>query len=525
VNDDESGRRTLNPAGRDRDKDPTRQGQSLLKRNWRPFYILLNIAVDSGTIIMAGIAAYAIRQMIVTVPLMTIANVAVVVLTSCAVAIATALLCGLYRSAYRIPFSEQYREAGQSFVYSAVAIVFAMCISLGRDFPPRFIALFLFLIPVFFVAGRTAINGANLYLQKKGYGRHNTMIINWDSTAANLPDRFAMFPELGYNVRAFACSRSGTRPCDPQTCVLQRGFAQVRMFRKEPKEETLPCYELDNLERGIEEEQIERLFVSMIKPVADGFSEIVRVCMEKKVKLKVISRESEELLRFSRVKDIAGISLYSPPKLFTNRLKARVKRVFDICGSLLLLVLFSPFFALVTLTILIEDGRPVFFHQRRASMKGGRSFDFLKFRSMTKGAETEQKALNGLNQTEGGLFLLKKDPRVTKMGRWIRKFSLDELPQLLNVFKGEMSLVGPRPLSMIDLENASPDNDFAGYYYLRDNTRPGITGLWQICGRREVPFREMMLLDLYYIENQSVIFDLEILFATIPVVLFGKGAY
>jgi exopolysaccharide biosynthesis polyprenyl glycosylphosphotransferase len=456
---------------------------------------------------------------------MTISNAAVIVLASCATAIATALLCGLYRSAYRVPFSEQYREAGQAFVYSAFAIVFIMYLALGTLFPPRFIALFLFLIPVFFVAGRTAINGANLYLQKKGYGRHNSMIINWDGMEANLPERFAMFPELGYNVRAFACSRSGTIPCDPRTCVLQRGFAQVRLFRKEPKQEMLPCYGLDDLERGIQEEQIERLFVPMVKPVADGFSEIVRVCMERKVKLKVISHESEELLRFSRVKDVAGISLYSPPKLLTNRLKTRVKRIFDVCGTFFLLAIFSPLFVLVTLAILIEDGRPVFFHQRRASMKGGKAFDFLKFRSMTKDAEAEQKALNGLNQTEGGLFLLKKDPRVTKVGRWIRKFSLDELPQLLNVIKGEMSLVGPRPLSMIDLDNASPDNDFAGYYYLRDNTRPGITGLWQICGRREVPFREMMLLDLYYIENQSIIFDLEILFATIPVVLFGRGAH
>ena len=94
-----------------------------------------------------------------------------------------------------------------------------------------------------------------------------------------------------------------------------------------------------------------------------GFSDVVRVCLDKKVKLKVISRESEELLRFSKVKDIAGISLYSPPKHLTNQLKARFKRVFDLCGSFILLVLFSPFFALATLAILIEDGRPVFFHQ------------------------------------------------------------------------------------------------------------------------------------------------------------------
>ncbi len=474
---------------------------------------------------MAGMAAFAIRQMLVTVPLMTIPRAATIIIASCGVAVAIALLCGLYRSAYRIPFNEQYREAGQVYVYSTFAIVFGMYLALGRDFPPRFTAVFLLLIPVFFVAGRTAMNAINLYLQRKDYGRHNSMILNWEGYALNLPERFAVFPELGYSVRAFACSANFASPCDPGTCRLQRDFAQLRLFRKEPKQGSLPCYGLEDLERGIKEQQIERLFVPMVKPVVDGFADIVRVCMEKKVKLKVISHESEELLRFSRVKDIAGISLYSPPKLLTNRLKARVKRSFDVCGSLLLLALFSPLFVFVSLAVLIEDGRPVFFHQRRASMKGGRAFDFLKFRSMTKGAETEQNVLNGHNQTEGGLFLLKRDPRVTKLGRWIRKSSLDELPQLLNVIKGDMSLVGPRPLSMIDLENVSPDNDFAGYYYLRNNMRPGITGLWQICGRRDVPFREMVLLDLYYIENQSIMFDLEILFATIPVVLFGRGAY
>jgi len=500
-----------------RNQSTGRTRSSLLRRNWRPFYIFVNITVDCLAVMMAGIAAFAIRQMIEGLPLMTFWRAMEITLGSVVTSLGTGLLCGLYRSAYRIPFHERYREAGHAYIYSSCTLVFFMYLMLGREVPPRFTALLLFLIPVFFVAGRTAINGANLYLQERGFGRHNTMILNWNGATPNLPNRFAMFPELGYIVRAFACPGSGTTACDQHKCTLQRDFAQLRLFRKDPKQDVLPCYALNELKRGIREQEIERLFVPMVKPVADGFAE--------KVKLKVISHESEELLRFSRVKDIAGISLYSPPKRVTNRLKAKFKRMFDWVGSLLLIVLFSPVFVLVTLAILIEDGSPVLFRQRRASMKGGRSFEFLKFRSMIKDAETRQKALNGINETEGGLFLLKRDPRITKVGRWIRKFSIDELPQLFNVLRGEMSLVGPRPLTMMDLDSVSPDNDFAGYYYLRDNLRPGITGLWQICGRREVPFREMVLLDLYYIENQSIIFDLEILFATIPVVLFGKGAY
>ena len=501
------------------------QKRSLLQRNWRPFYILVNIAVDSVAILMAGVAAYAIRQILVTVPLMTISGATVIVLVSCVITIATALLYGLYRSAYRVPFSEQYREASHAYIYSAFAIVFGMYLALGRDFPPRFMALFLSLIPVFFVAGRTVINMANLSLLKKGYGRHNTMIVNWNGSMGSLPIRFTTFPELGYNVCAFACPSSHQMTCDLSSCPLQRDFAQSASLHRGHKQKILPCYSLDQIGAAIDEKGIERVLVPLVKPVVDGFSDLVRVCLDKKVKVKVISRESEELLRFSRVKDIAGISLYSPPKLMTALLKAQLKRLFDLFGSLFLILLFSPVFVLVAFAILVEDGRPLFFRQRRASMKGGRSFDFLKFRSMMKDAEAKQSGLNGSNQTEGGLFLLRQDPRLTRVGRWIRKSSIDELPQLFNVVKGEMSLVGPRPLSMSDLDNISPDNDFAGYYYLRDNTRAGMTGLWQICGRRNVPFSEMVLLDLYYIENQSIIFDLEILFATIPVVLFGRGAY
>jgi lipopolysaccharide/colanic/teichoic acid biosynthesis glycosyltransferase len=243
------------------------------------------------------------------------------------------------------------------------------------------------------------------------------------------------------------------------------------------------------------------------------------------VRLKILSRESEELLRFAYVKDIAGISLFTPVHRRTEHLKSVAKRAFDLVGSVVLILLLSPVFIAVAFAILLEDGGPILFTQERALSHGGRSFRFLKFRSMVKNAEEQQGELYEKNQATGGLFMVDQDPRITRVGRIIRRHSIDELPQLFNVLRGDMSLVGPRPLTVSDLSNISPENKLGGYYRLREKGKPGMTGLWQISGRREVAFKEMALLDLYYIENQSLLFDIEILAKTIPVVLFGKGGY
>jgi lipopolysaccharide/colanic/teichoic acid biosynthesis glycosyltransferase len=174
---------------------------------------------------------------------------------------------------------------------------------------------------------------------------------------------------------------------------------------------------------------------------------------------------------------------------------------------------------------MIESGFPIFFKHRRASVRGGKEFNFIKFRSMIKNADQMKESLFRENETDGILFKMKNDPRMTRVGQFIRKYSIDELPQLINVIKGEMSLVGPRPLPIADFDKADERLEYWDFVKVRDRVKPGITGLWQISGRSNLGFKEMVWLDLYYVENQSLLFDLEILFETIPVVLFGKGAY
>jgi lipopolysaccharide/colanic/teichoic acid biosynthesis glycosyltransferase len=195
-----------------------------------------------------------------------------------------------------------------------------------------------------------------------------------------------------------------------------------------------------------------------------------------------------------------------------------VKRTLDLIGASLCFVVLLPLFGLVALAILLEDGRPLFFRQLRVG-KDGRLFSMYKFRSMVRNAEALKAALMAQNEMPGGvIFKIRRDPRVTRVGRFCRRFSIDELPQLLNVVRGEMSLVGPRP----------PLPSEVALYDPADRRRlaatPGITCLWQVSGRNNIDFVGQVRLDVEYIERQTLVMDIAILLRTLPAVLTGKGA-
>ncbi len=196
-----------------------------------------------------------------------------------------------------------------------------------------------------------------------------------------------------------------------------------------------------------------------------------------------------------------------------------VKRVLDVVGAVVGLLLLSPLFLAVALAIVIEDGWPVFFAQTRVG-QNGRQFKFYKFRSMVRNAETLKDTLAQRNESgDGVIFKMKHDPRITRVGRFIRRFSIDEMPQFLNVLMGDLALVGPRP----------PVPREVAEYTLAERKRlqvkPGLTCLWQIQGRSDIPFKEQVRLDLQYIHSQSLWKDIVILLKTVPAVLLGRGAY
>lgn len=198
--------------------------------------------------------------------------------------------------------------------------------------------------------------------------------------------------------------------------------------------------------------------------------------------------------------------------------KRRGKRATDLVLSLLALVVLIPFFPVVALAIKLSSPGPILYRSIRLG-KDGQPFVFYKFRSMVDGAHESRNFIKHLNEAEGPVFKIARDPRVTGVGRFLRRTSIDEIPQLLNVVRGDMTLVGPRPPIPEEVE------EYKSWQRRRLDVRPGITCLWQISGRSKLGFEEWMRLDIQYIENISFPLDLKILLRTIPAVLSREGAY
>lgn len=236
---------------------------------------------------------------------------------------------------------------------------------------------------------------------------------------------------------------------------------------------------------------------------------------------------SDRQLLFERYERIGRIAFRSKLRLYFKhalwvavvRAAYLVKRLFDMSVSAILLILLSPLFLGCAIAIRIDSPGPLFFKQNRVG-RWGKLFQMWKFRSMYIDAESRKKELEAKNEMNGGvLFKMKDDPRITKVGKFIRKTSLDELPQLLNVLVGDMSLVGPRPALPSEVNQYSPAER------RRLEVIPGITCIWQVSGRSDIPFDKQVGLDVDYIESQSFWLDIKLLLHTIPAVLLGRGAY
>jgi exopolysaccharide biosynthesis polyprenyl glycosylphosphotransferase len=482
--------------------------KQLIRRNWRTLLIVIALSTDSAAIMLSGVFAYIVRGFIphlapfpsyIFVQFVGVFGFTLIIL---------AMIIGVYRATSHSNMVRQYFLASRIYLYAILCLFSFLYIFQSNAIPRRFIFLFIFILPFIFVLGRMLLHGFIHFMQKRGYGIHHVLLAGYDNGGLAVIHRFKNFPELGYDIKGIVTNQ------------------KINVFTPiEIHGVPVPRYSMSKLKDIVSENHIDRVFVPSQETITNGYSDILKLCREYRIKLKVLSEDSDSLLRLSRVSDIAGITLYAPQRRRIDRVKRFLKRAFDIAAAALALVVISPIFVITSLAIYIESGMPILFRQRRAAIKGGKTFYFYKYRSMVKNADAMKESLFEMNESEGALFKIKNDPRITKVGKVIRKFSIDELPQFINVLKGEMSIVGPRPLPAEDLEKVEETKEFWKSIKDREKVKPGITGLWQISGRSKVGFREMIWLDLYYVENQSILFDLEIIFATIPVVLFGKGAY
>jgi exopolysaccharide biosynthesis polyprenyl glycosylphosphotransferase len=277
--------------------------------------------------------------------------------------------------------------------------------------------------------------------------------------------------------------------------------------------------DLPRLREMLDETEVRNVLLAGAERLADEeFLDLLRSVRLRRVKLRVVPGAITLMKSKPILSENVGVPLFEVGYPRLDNTQRGLKRLLDVVGSLFGLVLLSPLLLAVAALIKATSPGPVFFRQKRAGADG-KVFLCYKFRSMYADAEKRQVELEAQNEADGALFKIKNDPRVTPVGRFIRRWSIDELPQLINVLFGEMSLVGPRPMSLRDFEQMGE------LHKKRLAAVPGITGYWQASGRSDLFFEDMVRLDLYYIENWSLGLDVKIILKTVGTVLRHEGAY
>jgi exopolysaccharide biosynthesis polyprenyl glycosylphosphotransferase len=332
----------------------------------------------------------------------------------------------------------------------------------------------------------------------------------------------AILKAAGYQRRALVVGR-GKHIGDVANALLDRPNSPLQIVgflspNTVPANGLRSLGTLADLEAALDSRHIDEVIIADPDFPQDDAVELVDQCHRRGVRVRLAPSTMEILIHRAEFVPGQSVPLFElGPPVFEG-IDFALKRTFDIVGATLLLLLLSPLLVAITLAVRLSSRGPVVFRSMRRGI-GQRPFACLKFRTMHTDAEEQQVDLEEFNEATGALFKIREDPRLTGVGRVLRRFSLDELPQLVNVLRGEMSLVGPRPL---------PERDYAmleDWHRKRYLVLPGITGLWQVSGRSELDFDDLVHLDFIYLERWSLALDLTILLKTIPAVFSRRGAY
>jgi exopolysaccharide biosynthesis polyprenyl glycosylphosphotransferase len=333
--------------------------------------------------------------------------------------------------------------------------------------------------------------------RRRGKGLNRVLIVGTEGIGRRFYEVIDRNPDLGYKPIGFLYNGTPSQEEIEQSRILGR---------------------LDDLREVIRTQRPDEVIMAVPYMDPDTTVRIVRECERADVKFSLIPSHYEILTSQTEVYEVAGVPIFSMEERIQRRWAKAAKRTMDVVVSSIALIMTFPLIWIAGLLVKLESWGPILFRQTRVG-KGERIFYAYKVRSMQMDAEQRKVELMALNEAQGPLFKIRRDPRITRFGRFIRKYSIDELPQLINVLKGEMSLVGPRP--PVPEEVAQ----YEEWQKKRFDVLPGITGLPQVSGRSDLTFDEVIRLDIYYIENWSLALDLQILLKTIPAVLSGRGAY
>ena len=336
------------------------------------------------------------------------------------------------------------------------------------------------------------------HLFRRGIGVERVLVVGCGEVGRAVMGSIMARPELGYQVVGFVDD-------DPE-----RGQRDLGRFRA--------LGSIDALPRLLAQRQIDEVIVALPWRSIERIMQVMSLCEQYGVRTRIVPDLFQLRLNRVDIDTISGIPVIGVKDVSIRGWNRAMKRAMDIVLAAAGLVLTAPLMALVALLIRWDSPGPILFRQVRVG-RDGRLFTLYKFRSMRVGAEEEKARLQALNEATGPLFKIRDDPRLTRVGRLLRRLSIDELPQLWNVLRGDMSLVGPRPPVPSEVEQYQP------WHRKRLAIDPGMTGLWQVSGRSELTFDEMVMLDLYYAENWSLWLDFKIILRTIPTVILGTGAY
>lgn len=406
---------------------------------------------------------------------------------------------GLYRSYRLAPISREWRDLGAAVVVAAFPLyLFGYALRFEFATPHFFVNFFLLA-----VAGlgleRRAFRALARSMRRHGHNLRNAVIVGDGRGALDMASRLARRGDLGYRIVEVLEVQAVPRMTDE--CTASEAAV------------------LERVGELIERHPVDEVFVGL--PLDAGLPlvrALVQLCEEQGITVRMVSTVVDLILAKAQVDEVDGrpvVTIFTGPP---DSPMLAVKRFVDVVVSTVALIVLAPVLGIVAAAIWLDSGRPVLFVQERVGLNG-RRFRFFKFRTMVQGAELLQSKIEHLNEAEGPVFKIRNDPRITSVGRVIRRLSLDELPQLFNVLVGDMSLVGPRPLPVRDVERFQ-----IAAHKRRFSVKPGITCLWQISGR-EPQFDSWVKTDMEYIDNWSLALDFKILVKTIPAVLSGRGAY